>query len=71
VSWGLYRKKHLQEMRPHVPGEDMAGISVSELDKDKLTQPGGMIARDANNHADQWYVAADFVAANYEKVVTL
>lgn len=58
-----YRKKQLQEMRPYVPGEDLAGISVSDQD---TAEEGGMIARNPKNHADQWYVAKEFFADNYE-----
>lgn len=62
----LYRKKQLQEMRPYVPGEDLTGISVSPADQQLPTLDGGMIARNPQNHADQWYVAAKFFADNYE-----
>lgn len=62
-EYRLYRKKQLQEMRPYVPGEDLTGVSVSNSD---TPGPGGMIARNRNNHEDRWYVAADFFAENYE-----
>jgi hypothetical protein len=58
-----YRKKNLQAMRPYVPGEDMEGISVSPED---MPGPGGMIAVNASNPSDRWYVAKDFFEANYE-----
>jgi hypothetical protein len=61
--WNQYRKRGLAEMRPYVPGENLAGISVSDAD-----QPGegGMIARNPANHADQWYVAAEYFRKNFE-----
>lgn len=62
----FYRKKQLQEMRPYVPGEDMGDISVSAPDQRLPSLDGGMIARNPQNHADQWYVAAKFFADNYE-----
>ncbi len=62
--WKEYRKTAVQEMRPYVPGEDLTGISVSPED---TPEEGGMIARNAANHADQWYVAKDFFAKNYEE----
>lgn len=68
MTWASYRKTQTQEMRPHIPGEDMTGISVSEPDQDKLDKPGGMVARNSSNHDDQWYIAADFFNTNYEKV---
>lgn len=62
--WKEYRKTAVQEMRPYVPGEELTGISVSPED---TPEEGGMIARNADNHADQWYVAKDFFAKNYEE----
>lgn len=59
----MYRKKALQSMRPYVVGEDMTGISVAATD---TPEAGGMIAVNANDPADKWYVAAKFFADNYE-----
>lgn len=64
-EWKQYRKRGVAEMRPHIPGEDMTGISVSAHD---TPEPGGMIARNPDNHADQWYVAKAFFEKNYEAV---
>lgn len=63
MEWKAYRKKVTQEMRPYVVGEDMTGITVSEVD---TLEVGGMIARNAKDPSDQWYVAAKFFADNYE-----
>ena len=57
-----YRKSQLAEMRPYVPGEEMSGVSVSDQD---APEEGGMIARNADNHADLWYVARAFFEKNY------
>ena len=57
MEWQQYRRKELWEMRPYIPGEDMASISVSKEDVPKF---GGMIARNPENHADQWYVAKTY-----------
>ena len=57
-----YRKKNVQPMRPYVPGEDLADVSVSNED---TPEEGGMIACNPANTADKWYVAKDFFAANY------
>lgn len=65
--WNKYYKTAIQEMRPYVPGEDMTCISVSPED---VPEDGGMIARNKDNHADQWYVAKDFFRRNYAPVVS-
>jgi hypothetical protein len=62
-KWKQYRKTALQEMRPYVPGEDLSGVSVNSEDTPEL---GGMIARNHDNHTDQWYVAKKFFEKNYE-----
>lgn len=60
-----FRKKGLAEMRPYIPGEDLTGISVN---KEDTPEEGGMIARNQDNHEDQWYVAKAFFQKNYEAV---
>lgn len=60
-----YRKSAIAEMRPYVPGEDLTGISVADCD---TPEEGGMIARNPENHTDQWYVAARFFLQNYVAV---
>lgn len=64
-AWKKYQKKSVTEMRPYVPGEDMSGISVSDCD---VLESGGMIARNPNNHSDQWYVAAKYFRESYVPV---
>lgn len=64
-AWRWYRRTHQTEMRPYVPGEDLTGISVSEQDR---PEAGGMIARNRDNPADQWYVNAAYMQANFEPV---
>ena len=61
-----YRKKNQQLMRPYIEGEDMSGISVANTDTPEL---GGMIAVDAANSDDRWYVSKSFMSKNYELVV--
>ena len=66
-GWGQYKRKGVSEMRPYVPGEGMAGISVSQPDKENGSpKPGDMIARNPKNHADQWLVASKYFAENLE-----
>ncbi len=64
-----YRRKQIAELRPYVDGEDMAGISVSDPDKQAGSpKAGDMIARNPKNHADKWLVAAQYFADNFEPV---
>jgi hypothetical protein len=35
-EWKQYKRKGLSEMRPYVPGEDLTGISVAEVDTPEL-----------------------------------
>lgn len=60
-----YRRTNIAEMRPYVPGEDLEGISVSDVD---TPQEGGMIARNPNDHEDKWYVSHTYFAENFEPV---
>jgi hypothetical protein len=62
-----YRKKQLAEMRPYNVGEAMNGISVNEVDTAAGSpKQGDMIARNPANHRDQWLVAAQYFADNFE-----
>ncbi len=58
-----YRRKGLSELRPYVPGEDLSAVSVN---KEDTPAAGGMIARNPDNHADQWYVAEAYFIKNLE-----
>lgn len=58
-----YRKKDVTEMRPYVPGEDLTFISVGKTD---TPEEGGMIARNAKIHIEQWYIAKQDFERNYE-----
>lgn len=70
-----YRRKQIAELRPYDPtGADRVfgianGISVSVEDQ-KAGSPklGDMIARNPKNHDDQWLVAAQYFADNFEPV---
>lgn len=62
-----YRRSQIAELRPYEPGEMMTGISVSSEDtKAGSPKVGDMIARNPKNHADQWLVAAQYFADNFE-----
>lgn len=62
-----YRRKQIAELRAWEPGDDMANVSISAQDvKAGSPKAGDMIARNPKNHADQWLVAATYVADNFE-----
>jgi len=64
-----YRRKQIAELRPYVPGENLAQVSLSpEDEKAGSPRPGDMIARNPKNHADQWLVAAQYFADNFDPV---
>jgi hypothetical protein len=66
----LYRRKQIAELRPYIPPESLERVSISAVDaaagSPKL---GDMIARNPKNHADQWLVAAQYFADNFEPIV--
>lgn len=47
----------------YIPGEYLAGISVSKTD---TPEEGGMVARNPRDHDDQWYVAKKYFEDNLE-----
>ena len=62
-----YRRSQIAELRPYEDGEDMANVSISQPDKlAGSPKAGDMIARNPKNHADQWLVAAQYFADNFE-----
>ena len=63
VEFKPYRRTNIAEMRPYVEGESLDGVSISATD---VPSVGGMIARNPNNHVDQWYVAEAYVRENFE-----
>ena len=66
-----YRRKQIAELRPFVLGENLAELNVSISAEDyKAGSPktGDMIARNPKNHDDQWLVAAQYFADNFEPV---
>lgn len=63
-NWREYKRKGTTEMRPYITGEDLTGISVSDADDPRTDL--GMIARNPQNHDDQWYVARKWFDDNYE-----
>ena len=64
-----YRRSQIAELRPYEPGESMGRVSISAPDKEAGSPKlGDMIARNPKNHDDQWLVAAQYFADNFEPV---
>ena len=62
-----YRRKQIAELRPVTLGEVLSNVSISDEDrKAGSPKPGDMVARNPKNHADQWLVAAQYFADNFE-----
>lgn len=68
-KWKKYRRKNIPaEMRPYIPGEYLDGVSISNADK-AIGSPkqGDMIARNPNNHNDQWLVEEEYFTHKFMK----
>lgn len=64
-----YRRSQIAELADWHPDFDMSQVSISNADKEAGSPKlGDKIARNPANHADQWLVAADYFAANFEPV---
>ncbi len=64
-----YRRTQIAEMRPYKNNEEMLNVSVSSEDvKAGSPKIGDMIARNPKNHNDQWLVAAQYFADNFEEI---
>ena len=65
-----YRRKQIAQIREYVPGETLSGrVSISAVDRDAGSPKlGDMIARNPDNHDDQWLIAADYFGKNFEPV---
>ena len=64
-----YRRKQIAELREWHEGDDMTGISISAEDvRAGSPKAGDMIARNPKNHDDQWLVAAQYFADNFEPI---
>lgn len=62
-----YRRKAIAEIADWYPGFDMTRVSVSAADREAGSPKwGDKIGRNPANHADQWLIAADYFAANFE-----
>jgi len=65
-----YRRKGTTELRPYVSGEDVSRVSISEPDRSAGSpKEGDWIARNPDNHDDQWLVARAYFDKHMEPVV--
>ena len=56
-------------MRPWVPADRLGSFSLSAADAENGSpKAGDMIARNPQNHADRWLVAAAYFFANFAAV---
>ncbi len=71
VQFDQYRRSNIAEMAPYSldMDVDMAKVSISAADKQAGSpKEGDMIARNPENHADMWLVAAAYVKDNFVKM---
>lgn len=62
-----YRRTQIAEMTSWTPEFDMRFVSISVSDQEAGSpKTGDMIARNPKNHSDQWLVAAQYFADNFE-----
>jgi hypothetical protein len=74
ATWAKYRRTNIAEMRQLNEverGGDLTNVSISAPDlalslenRDEFNR--GFVARNPQNHADQWYVARAYFDANFE-----
>ena len=69
TGYKQFRRKQVAEMRPYRDGDDLNGVSISNVDRNAGSpKSGDMIARNPKNHTDKWLVAAKYFADNFEAV---
>lgn len=67
LEFAPYRRKQIAELRPWQPEYDMTRVSLTAADKEAGSpKDGDMIARNPKNHDDQWLIAAQYFADNFE-----
>jgi len=67
MSFMRYRRKSFGELRFYILGEDLSGVSISDEDRQAGSpRLGDMIARNPDNHNDQWLVSNKYFLDNFE-----
>ena len=68
AAFKQYRRKQSAELIPWEIGMSLPGVSISKSDADAGSpREGDMIARNPDNHADQWLISAEYFAKNFEE----
>lgn len=60
-EWTKIKRKTITEVRPYIEGEPLTDVTMGHAPK-----PGDWIARDPNNHSDQWLITKEYFEENYE-----
>ncbi len=69
LKFTRYRRKQIAELAPWEQEANMSRVSISPADKEAGSpKAGDMIARNPKNHDDQWLIAAQYFADNFELV---
>jgi hypothetical protein len=72
-----YKRTNIAEMRPVTNNEILdngdallnEGVSISQADLETGSPKiGDMIARNPNNHNDQWLVAKEYFESNFKEI---
>jgi hypothetical protein len=65
-----YRRIQIAELRPYALGEKLnEGVSISAADRAAGSpKEGDMIARNPEDHDDQWLVSKEYFEANFEPI---
>ena len=67
-----YKRKGIGELRPYIKGMPIDFVSISNEDRDNGSpKEGDMIARNPENHDDQWLVSAKYFKDNFEDSIPL
>jgi len=68
MEFKQYRRKQIAELRPYREGEELSDrVSISAADRENGSpKPGDMIARNPNDHNDQWLVSKEYFEENFE-----
>lgn len=65
-SFREFKRKDSAELRPYEEGEDLGDVSISAADRrNGSPKKGDMIARNPDDHSDQWLVARRFFKKHY------
>lgn len=65
-SFRRFKRKDFAELRPYEKGEDLTDVSISSADRrNGSPKAGDMIARNPDDHSDQWLVAKRFFKKHY------